>query len=342
MTERISKTIKFPEARIGTAGRSTVFGRNLDYFRKLKVGFSEKFTEALKNPNHILTRFICALDLETISRETDLAGIKTDRWLTGLSQVFELNCRENDQTRTQRVPGGHREVAEFKIVHEELDPPIRGRRFVLDYEEPQLADMPELILPLYTPPPITAEEIADRLFHAEESFLDRHYPQARLEVEAALDYMREGDLKPLDRLKTLEVAAVIYIGMEKQAEGLKLLDEMFSLISDPAINRFSLPRFFESMIAIWWKTGNRHLAYRVMDLNIDIAAEMLTILGVGNPDLSLIKDYYLIPQQIYAIRDILKDETGVEAVRIKTRAARLLPRMEALDWTRWTGTKGSA
>ncbi|MBI5699095.1 hypothetical protein HZC35_02135 [Candidatus Saganbacteria bacterium] len=333
MITKISKTFKFPEARVGTTGRSTTFGRNLDYFRKLKVGFSKKFTEALKDPRHTLTRFLSALDLETISRETDLDGIKTDRWLTGLSQVFDGLCREYDLTRTQRVPGGHREVAGFKIVHEELNPPIRGRRFVLDYEEPQLVDMPELVLPLYTPPPITAEVVADQLFHAQELFLDHRLPEARLEVEAALDYMREGDLKPLDRLETLEVAAVIYFGIEKQAEGLELSNEMFSLFSDPSINRFSLPRFFEAMIAIWWKTGNRPLAYKAIDQSFDIAAEMITILEKGDPGLSFLKDFAPIPRQLDTIRIVLKDEAGAEAVRIKNRLARLFTRMEALGWS---------
>lgn len=273
---------------MGPAGRPTVFGRNLNYLRRLEVGFTEKFAQALTNPRHTLTRFLSDFDLETISRETGIAGIETGRWLTGLSQVFEWYCHENDLTRTMRVPGGHREFAEFEIIHEEVTPPVRGRRFVLDYEEPQ---------------PI---------------------------IEAALGNLQEGDLEPPASLEMLHIAAVMYIGMEKQPEGLGLIEEMFSLFSEPGVDRFSLPRFFDFMIAALWKTGNRPLAYKAINLSTDIAGEMIIILEMGDPGSSLMKYFSPVPQQLRTIRGYLENENAEEAIRIVTRIDRLLERTETL------------
>lgn len=326
MTVKIAKIAKFPETRVGPAGQLTSFGRNLEHLRRLKVGFSEKFARALENPTHTLTRFLSEFDLEkTISCETS-------RLLTGLTGAFEEYCHEYDLTRTQCMPGGHREVAEYEIVFQELNPPIRGRRFVLDIEEPELKDKPEVLLAAYPPrPAIDAEAIATQLFEAEGLFLDKRPEEALILTETALDDMREGDFKPLDRIKTLEAAAVMFVGMNKQVEGLELLEEMFTLFSDPRVEQFSLPRFFDTLIGLSWVTGHRQLAYRAIDLNLDIATEMITFLEMGESNLSLIKDFAPVPQQLRTIRNMLEEEPDGKAENIKTRIGRLLARLEDLD-----------
>ena len=298
MSTKIAKTFRFPETLVGPAGRPTTFGRNLDCLRKLKVGFSERFAQALNNPRHTLTRFLSDFDLGSISRDTGIAGIEAGRWLTSLSQAFEQYCQESPI---------------YRITHEEVNPSIRGRRFALDYKEPQ------------------SKNIQDLLFQVAELFLDKRFAETEPLIEAALDNMRERDLAPLDRLEILETSAVMYIGMGKQPEGLELLKEMSSLFSRPGIDRFSLPRFFDFMILALWETGNRPLAYQIIDLSTDIAEEMILILEMGSSVHSLMKMFSLIPQQLRNIRSYLEGETAPEAIRVVARVDRLLERTEALQ-----------
>jgi len=119
MSMEISAIINFPADRIGSKTHPNCFGRNLALLRRLHVGHSVKFAEALKDPEHLLSQFLTKIDLRK-----DLKNDPSDApaiWLTELSYRFDAFYREEKAADPA-----------LRIIAENLHARVRGRRFVLD------------------------------------------------------------------------------------------------------------------------------------------------------------------------------------------------------------------
>jgi len=117
----VAKTVNFPAART----EQNNFGRNLQYLRTLGIGFTPQFAKALQGPEHSLSKFLLALDLESAIR---CSPAQTALWLTELSVRFDAFAREHGETQVVRV------------MAKKLEPTERGRRFVLYFLEPSNGD----------------------------------------------------------------------------------------------------------------------------------------------------------------------------------------------------------
>lgn len=110
---------RFPADRLIIDGRRSVFDRNLRLLFRLKVGFSQQFLDALKDPTHPISRFFSSFHMGTQMENRHQAFYHTATWLTELSLKFDSL-------------GG---APKMRIMSEKLHTPNRGRNFVLYFIE---------------------------------------------------------------------------------------------------------------------------------------------------------------------------------------------------------------
>ena len=114
MPIKVAKIVRFTATRlIGKDGCGT-FGRNLEFLRKIRVGFSQKFADALKDPSHPLSTFLSSIDLEEGAIPQNES---VNLFCLGLEGAL----------KSMSLPG-----CKLTIRFEKLETPVRGRELVLD------------------------------------------------------------------------------------------------------------------------------------------------------------------------------------------------------------------
>lgn len=113
---KVARAIEFCEVEVGTLNHPTLFGRNLQLLRELKIGFSQNFADAINDREHAVRRFFSIIDLE---KDIRTAVVQRALWLTELSIKFDAQAG----------------APKIRLIAENLHTPIRGRRFVLHFRE---------------------------------------------------------------------------------------------------------------------------------------------------------------------------------------------------------------